>query len=186
MSGFTAEKELRAVVSGLRGQRLAEVVYYPLASGTDGREIEQWDFGDWHTPTMGVELITDIGHRYSAIWIWDNTFTCYGLEVFQQPMTDFLTSLGAPWGSVAVPASDHPRWARLINKPIHADTCWDSFDEVRVSTAVRLGSGTTVVWIAAGRPADPESATTFHLNTDDVMVVFTSEIATQAGIPASS
>lgn len=174
------------MVSGLRGQRLADVVYYPLATGDDGRVAEQWDYGGWHTPTMGVELITDIGHRYSAIWIWHNTFTCYGLELFRQPMTDFLTSLGDPWGSVAVSVSDHPRWTGLIGKLIHADICWDSFDATRVPTAVRLGFGTTEVWIAAGRTADPESAVMFHLCTDDVMVVFTSEIATQAGIPESN
>lgn len=154
MSGFTAEKNLRAVVSGLRGQRLADVVYYPLASEEDdGWVTEQWDFGDWHEPTMGVELTTDVGHRYSAIW--NNAFTCYGLEVFRQPMTDFVR-IGPSWGAVAV--SDHPRWAGLIGqKLIHVDTCWDTdpFGTVRVPTAVRLGTRAAEVWIAVGRPAEP-------------------------------
>ncbi|ONM46226.1 hypothetical protein B0T44_19820, partial [Nocardia donostiensis] len=51
-----AEKHLEAVVAELRGQHLADVMYYPLTIGDDGRLAEKWDFGDWHEPTMGVEL----------------------------------------------------------------------------------------------------------------------------------
>ncbi|WP_327149293.1 hypothetical protein [Nocardia sp. NBC_01329] len=178
----TAEKHLEAVVADLRGQRLADVVYYPLTTGDDGRCPGEWDFGDWHEPTMGVELLTGSGHRYSAIW--NNTFTEYGLEIFPKPMTDFL--LVGPGGSVAVPVSDHPRWAGLIGENIvAAEICWDHDPSgaVRVPSAIRLGLRETAVWIAAGRSSDPGSEAGFYLGTDDIMVVFSQEMASQTGIP---
>ncbi|MEU6192016.1 hypothetical protein [Nocardia sp. NPDC047038] len=57
-----------------------------MAIGDDGRLAEEWDFGDWHEPTMGVELAFHSGRRYSAIW--NNTFIEFGLEVFPKPMVD--------------------------------------------------------------------------------------------------
>ncbi|MEU2030649.1 hypothetical protein [Nocardia amamiensis] len=45
---LTAERQLEAVVAELRGQRLAEIMYYPLTIDDDGRLAEEWDFGDWH------------------------------------------------------------------------------------------------------------------------------------------
>lgn len=165
----------------LRGHRLADVVYYPLSIDNEGRP-DNWDFGDWHEPTMGVELITDNGHRYSAIW--NNTFTEYGLEIFPRPMTDFV--LGGPGGSVAVPVSDHQHWAGLIGKTIiAADICWDHDPRatIRAPSAIRLGFRGSAIWIAAGIAAPPESATNFWLGTDDVMVVFTPELSAQIGIP---
>lgn len=157
-------------------------MYYPLTTGDDGRLAEEWDFGDWHEPTMGVELTFRNGDRYSAIW--NNTFTEYGLEIFPRPMVDFL--LMAPGGSVAVPVSEHPHWAGLIGKKIiAADICWDCDPSgtIRVPSAIRLGFRGTAVWIAAGRSADTGPATSFWLGTDDVMVVFTPEMSSQTGIP---
>lgn len=180
----TAEKHLEAVVAELRGRHLADVVYYPLTIGDDGRLAEEWDFGDWHEPTMGVELIIHNGRRYSAIW--NNTFTEYGLEVFPKPMVDFL--LAAPGGSVAVPVSDHPHWAGLIGKKIiTADICWDHDPSgaIRVPSAIRLGFRGTMVWIAAGCSVDAGPATSFRLGTDDIMVVFAPETSSQMGIPES-
>lgn len=177
------EKNLRAIVAGLRGQRLADVVYYPLATG--GITMEEWDFGSWHEPTMGVELITDTGCRYSAIW--NDSFELYGLEVFPGPMTEFLTHIGEPGGTVPVSVSDHPCWTGLIgNKIIAADICWDDTapEGVSLPLAVGLASRGSVVWIAVGRSADPGSAMSFYLGTDEVMVVFTSDVAAEAGIPA--
>ncbi|MGK8552930.1 hypothetical protein [Nocardia gipuzkoensis] len=168
----------------LRGQRLAEIVYYPLTIDDDGRLAEEWDFGDWHQPTMGVELITHIGYRYSAIW--NNNFTEYGLEIFPKPMIDFL--LVGPGGSTAVPVSDHPRWAGLLGKKIiAADICWDHDPRgtIRAPSAIRLGFRRNTVWIAAGVSVDTGSATSFWLGTDDVMVVFTPEMSKQIGIPES-
>jgi hypothetical protein len=177
------ERHAEEVVAELRGQRLAEIVYFPLAIDDNGRP-EDWDFGDWHEPTMGVELTFHSGHRYSAIW--NNTFTEYGLEVFPQPMIDFL--LMGPGGSVAVPVSDHPRWAGLVGrKVIAADLCWDSDPgrTIRVPSAVRLGFRGTAVWIAAGCSVDAGPATSFRLGTDDVVVAFSPEMSSRIGIPES-
>ena len=133
---------------------------------------------------MGVELVTDAGRHYSAIW--NNSFDTYGLEIFPEPMTKFRVSIGEPSGSVAVSVSDHPRWAGLVgNKLTAAAICWDEapFDPaVQLPVAVRLNSREAAVWIVAG-VAGQGSGRSFCLGTDDVMVVFTSEVATQAGIP---
>ncbi|OQS13383.1 hypothetical protein B0T36_19980 [Nocardia donostiensis] len=179
-----AEKHLEAVVAELRGQHLADVMYYPLTIGDDGRLAEKWDFGDWHEPTMGVELTFHSGHRYSAIW--NNTFTEYGLEIFPKPMIDVL--LVAPGGSVTVPVSDHRHWVGLIGKKIiAADICWDHDPSgtIRVPSAIRLGFRGTAVWIAAGCSVDTGPATSSRLGTDDVIVVFTREMSSQTGIPES-
>ncbi|MEV6430878.1 hypothetical protein [Nocardia sp. NPDC051463] len=175
-STSSAEKHLEAVVATLRGQRLVEVVYYPLPIDDAAPLAAGWDFGDRHEPTMGVELITDLGHRYSAIW--HNTFDEYGLEIFPKSMTDFL--VGGPGGSAAVPVSDHPHWAGLIGREIAAEICWDHDPNgtARVPSAIRLG----FVWIAAGCSVGTGSAASFWLGTDDVMVVFTPELASRIGI----
>ncbi|MEU7769431.1 hypothetical protein AB0B25_30695 [Nocardia sp. NPDC049190] len=179
-----AEKHLEAVVAELRGQRLADVVYCPLAIGDDGRLAEEWDFGDWHEPTMGVELAFHSGRRYSAIW--NNTVIEFGLEVFPKPMVDcLLVALG---GCVVVPVSDHPHWAGLIGKKIiAADICWDhdSSGAILGPSAIRLGFRGTAVWIAAGCSVNTGSAAGFRLGTNDVMVVFTPEMSSQIGIPES-
>lgn len=180
MSG--SAESLEAIVAELRGRRLADVTYYPLTIGDDGELAGEWDFGDWHEPTMGIELIFRSGHRYSAIW--NNTFGEYGLEIFPKPMSGFL--LIAPGGSVAVPVSDHPDWAGLIGKKvIAADISWnhDPGTAVRVPSAIRLGFREATVWIAAGRSAGSGPAATFRLGTDDVMVVFSPEMSLRAGIP---
>ena len=73
---------------------------------------------------MGVELVTDAGRIYSAIW--NNSFDTYGLEIFLEPITKLLVSIGEPRGSVAVSVSDHPRWAAVIGKELTAAAIyWD-------------------------------------------------------------
>ncbi|MFI5717864.1 hypothetical protein [Nocardia sp. NPDC051750] len=185
-SSEIAAEQLEATVAQLREQHLADVVYYVLSEGDNGELPEEWDFGDWHVPTMGVELITDSGQHYSMIW--DHTFTYYALETYPKPMTEILTA-GRPWGSMAVPVSGHPEWVKLIGQEIvTADICWakDPLGTVREPVAVHLGLRDSAVWIIAGRPADPGAASEFSLGTDDVLVVFTPEMAARAGIPDSA
>jgi hypothetical protein len=182
-SSDIAAEQLEATVAQLLGQRLADVVYYVLSEGDDGELPEEWDFGDWHVPTMGVELITESGRHYSMIW--DHTFVYYALETYAKPMSEILT-VGRPWGSMAVPVSAHPEWARLIGQEVvAADICWDkdTLGTIWAPASVRLGFRGSAVWIAAGRDADPGSPLEFYLWTDDVMVVFTPEMAIRAGIP---
>jgi hypothetical protein len=168
----------------LRGACVTAVVYYPLTGGDDGTVVEEWDFGPWHQPTMGVELITDDGSHFSAVW--GSSFDHYGLEVFPEPMTHFLTRIGEPAGSAAVTVTDHPRWARLVGATlVSADIAWseDLGDTDRLPVAIRLRSSEATVWIAVGRPAVWPPTGDYYLCTDDVMVVFTHECATEVGIP---
>ncbi|MBO4272326.1 hypothetical protein [Microbispora triticiradicis] len=41
------------------------------------------------------------------------------------------------------------------------------------------------MWIAACRPADWPPGDVYHLGTDDVIVVFTTEFAAKVGIPVT-
>lgn len=41
--------------------------------------------------------------------IWDNSFGCYGLELYDRPINGFLARVGEPWGFALLPVSDHPR-----------------------------------------------------------------------------
>ncbi|MEU6427624.1 hypothetical protein ABZ860_17180 [Microbispora sp. NPDC046973] len=169
----------------LRGSRIRRVVYYPLTCGEDGRDVEDWDFGPWHQPTMGVELCTDGGACFSAVW--GSSFDHYGLELFPEPMTAHLRRIGEPYGPAAVEVTGHPRWSSLVGRAVTCvDIVWSEDHEsgIRVPDAIRLCSRDGAVWIAAGRPAQwPPGEVYHHLGTDDVMVVFTAEFAAKAGIP---
>ncbi len=154
-------------------------MYYTFSAIEDAALAEEWDFGDWHEPTMGVELITSAGRRYSAIW--NDTFNDFGIEIFPKPMDEFLGGT-----VVAVPVSDHHRWTGLIGKKIiAADICWRHYPDTAIPTplAIRLGFRKGVVWIAAGISHNQGSSTNFQLGSDDVMVVFTQEMSSQIGIP---
>jgi hypothetical protein len=167
----------------LRGRRVRRVVYYPLTGGEDGCEVEDWDFGPWHQPTMGVELFTDDGACFSAVW--GNSFNHYGLEVFPEPMTTHLTLMGEPYGPALVEVTDHPRWSSLVGRTLtHVGIAWseDPTGGIRVPDAIQLCSRERTVWIAAGRPADWPPGEKYHLGTDDVMVIFTVECAGKVGI----
>lgn len=187
------EYRLEAVVAQLSGQCLSAVVYYPLTAH-DGLDAENWDFGDWHEPAMGVELITDAGQHYSAIW--NNSFFDYspdafdyGLEVFAEPMTTFLPIIGEATGIGAVSVSEHPYWSPMLASPlVTAHICWAS--RHRTPLALQLGTRYGDVWIAAGRsyeldptPTEPDPVWNFDLGIDDVMVIFTAAVAARAGIP---
>jgi hypothetical protein len=167
----------------LRGRRVRRVVYYPLTGGEDGCEVEDWDFGPWHQPTMGVELFTDDGACFSAVW--GNSFDHYGLEVFPEPMTTHLALVGEPYGPALVEVTDHPRWSSLVGRTLtHVGIAWseDPKGGIRSPDAIQLCSRERTVWIAAGRPADWPPGETYHLGTDDVMVIFTVECAGKVGI----
>jgi hypothetical protein len=133
---------------------------------------------------MGVELITDRGDRFSAVW--GSSFDHYGLEVFPGPMTRHLVNIGKPGSSQLVDVTAHPRWAGLVgHRIVSADIAWEEvpIGAVRLPVSLRIRSRQAAVWIAAGRPATWPPGETYHLGTDDVMVIFTREFATKVGIP---
>ncbi len=186
MSSALTAAEYESTVALLRGRCIQRVIYYPLMSGEDGCEVEDWDFGPWHQPTMGVELLTGDGARFSAVW--GSSFEHYGLELFLQPITAHLVRIGEPGGSAEVDVTDHFRWSSLIDRKLtRADIVWSEDREggIRLPVAIRLCSKERTVWIAAGRPVDWPPGDVYHLGTDDVMVVFTPEFAAKAGIPVS-
>ncbi|WP_433513941.1 hypothetical protein ACQP2T_62080 [Nonomuraea sp. CA-143628] len=187
MSSLLTAVEYERTAAMLRGRRIRRVVYYPLMGGEDGCDVEEWDFGTWHQPTMGVELSTDDGACFSAVW--GSSFDHFGLEVFPEPMTAHLRMIGEPWGSTAVDVTDHPRWSSLVDRKLTCvDIAWSQDPEsyLRKPDAIRLCSREKAVWIAAGSPAAWPPTDVYYLGTDDVMVVFTAEFAGKVGIPSVS
>ncbi|MFD3455424.1 hypothetical protein ACFWVC_25030 [Streptomyces sp. NPDC058691] len=180
------EDEYERSVESLRGARLVEVTYYPLSCGDDGTEVEEWDFGVWHEPTMGVGLLAENGTRYSAVW--GHSFDYYGLEVYREPMSNHLTMIGQPGGTPAVVVTDHPSWSGLIGVPlVGADILWSEGDSgVRLPVAVELRAPAATAWLVSGRSVQWPPDGRFWLGTDDVMTVFTHESAAAVGLSPGS
>lgn len=182
---MTAESYER-LVAGLSGRMVLKVDYFVLMTGDEGNEPDEWDYGTWHEPTMGIELTVDPGVTYSATW--NHTFGHYGLELYQAPMSDRLLNIGNPGSSARVSVTDHPLWAGIIAAPI--ESCrilWSDPEHgpvTRIPEAIHLQTITGQVWIAAGRAADYPPNGRFQLCTDDVLVVFDTETATRAGLKA--
>lgn len=177
-----SKDEYERSAESLRGTRLVEVTYYPLSCGDDGKDVEEWDFGSWHQPTMGVGLLAENGTRYSAVW--GHSFDYYGLEVFREPISSRLTMIGQPGGTPAVVVTDHPSWSGLIGVPlVGADILWSESDSgLRLPLAVELRAPTATAWLVSGRPAQWPPDGRFWLGTDDVMTVFTHETAAAVGL----
>ncbi|MEV0625952.1 hypothetical protein [Nonomuraea wenchangensis] len=185
MSSLLTAVEYERTAAMLRGRRIHRIVYYPLTGGEDGCDVEEWDFGTWHQPTMGVELSTDDGACFSAVW--GSSFDHFGLEVFPEPMTAHLRMVGESGGPAAVDVTDHPHWSSLVSRKLTCvDIAWchDPGSGLRTPYAIRLCSREKAVWIAAGSPAEWPPTEVYRLGTDDVMVVFTAEFAAKVGIPA--
>ncbi|WP_405063515.1 hypothetical protein OG474_18220 [Kribbella sp. NBC_01505] len=176
------EDEYRRTVESLSGVRLMEVTYYPFAGGDDGNKIDDWDFGAWHEPTMGVGLRTEDGTRYSAVW--DSSFGDYGLELLREPMSSQLLRIGEPGSPAEVAVTDHPAWSAFIGVPlVGAEILWsDSGQGLRVPTAVELRAPDSTAWLIAGRSAQWPPDGRFFLGTDDVMTVFSHEFASTIGL----
>ncbi|MGI5340680.1 hypothetical protein ACQEVS_26440 [Streptomyces sp. CA-181903] len=150
--------------------------------GDDGTEIEEWDFGAWHQPTMGIGLLAENGTQYSAVW--GRGFGDYGLEIFREPMVGLLVVIGQPGGPAAVAVTGHPSWSGLIGVPlVGAEIHWAEDDsEIRVPVAVELRAPAATAWLVSGRPAQWPPDGRFHLGTDDVMTAFTNEAVTAMGL----
>lgn len=177
------EDEYERTVESLRGTRLAGVTYYPLSCGDKGAEVEGWDFGAWHQPTMGVGLLAESGVHYSAVW--GSSFDHHGLEIFREPMSSHLTMIGQPGGPSAVAVTEHHAWSGLIGAPlVGAEIIWSEGDSgTRLPVAVELRAPAATAWIVAGRPTHWPPDGHFFLGTDDVMTVFTPSLALAVGLP---
>ncbi|GAA1580655.1 hypothetical protein GCM10009678_74200 [Actinomadura kijaniata] len=174
------------LAADLRGQTVLTVDYFVLMAGDEGTTPDEWDYGAWHEPTMGIELTMDPGFTYSATW--NHTFGHYGLELYRAPISDFVINIGNPGGSARVTVTDHPSWASILASPIESCHILWSDQElgpgIPIPEAVHLRTATGQAWIVAGRSADYPPNGRFHLCTDDVLAAFDAETATQIGLKA--
>jgi hypothetical protein len=164
-------------LASLRGIRIAAVEYALMTGSDQGEDAPlTWDYGMWHEPTHGCRLVTDLGVVFA--FTWGATFGCYGLEVVDRPIEEYLVNIGEPYGPAVLPVGGHPRWQGLLGREI-VDTelgwiQWVSGDPTPYWVRPDLGpdesSGSTPqsVWIAAGRWGGDR----FLCGTDDVTVIF--------------
>ncbi|WIM99766.1 hypothetical protein ACTOB_003428 [Actinoplanes oblitus] len=167
--------ELKAAEKALVGRRIAEVVYYGLGPGSG-----EWDFGSWHRPVMGVELVLDDGSSYSVVW--DCGFGNCSLHLYASPMSEHLHLEGEGSGSRWT-VQDHDRWKQLLTAPViesrliwHTDlTDWGQ----TAPAALRLGFPAGDVWIIAAMQSQNDS---WWIGADEVIVAFTRDMVTQIGV----
>ncbi len=129
---------------------------------------------------------------------WANTFHPYGVEVFSEPITNFLVL--SDEGPERWTVTGSPEWRSRIGHPIlAADTHWERLDfgSARDSTgrivapaetfelpvALRLDFAVGPVWFVVGIPTDDGGV---FIPGDEIMVVFTSEAMLRLGFPAGS
>lgn len=163
---FTVQEHEQNVAS-LDGRRLTEVRYHPL-SLVDEPGVEEWDFGTWHQPTMGVELQYGPDAVFSAIW--DRSFgTEYSVELRAGSIDEFLV----PEARRPVELTAHPRWAPFIGPALEASAVWaDGGADGRVPAGLALSGDSAELWIIAACPTTWPPTDHFSVGTDDVMVVF--------------
>ena len=182
---LTAESYER-LVADLRGCAILAVDYFVLMVGEEGTDPDEWDYGAWHEPTMGVELTVDDGSIYTATW--GHAFDYYGLELYAAPMSDFLSYLGQPGGTARIEATGHPLWAEVLSTPIESariQWCGEEHGApTPVPEALHVKTATGQVWIAVGRSAVYPPDGRIYLGTDDVLVTFDVETAAQARLLA--
>lgn len=178
--------EYEAVVGQLVGRQIEKTTYYGLHDYNDS--IEDWDYGDWHYPVMGVELTMTDAEVYSAVW--GSSFAHYGLEIFPSPMSIHLRNVGEPDGPPMWDVTAHPRWVNLTRQPItRAQILWDEsvgdLGPVRCPNAVRLDLPTGSAWLVAAAPAWPDLEA-FWVGTDEVIVGFSENFARDLGLASGS
>lgn len=188
-----ARRRLERSAADLVGQRIPGVTYWDLAHS--GPESRAWDYGDWHHAVMGVELQVESG---PVCVLWTDTFYTYGVEIFSEPISNFLR-LGAEgpegWG-----VEDHEFWRARTGSPVLGSALfWERFevgpgyrlsDNARVSepascdvpVALRIDFAAGPVWMVAAQPGEPDVDNVF-VGGDEIMVVFSAERMRTIGFP---
>ncbi len=179
--------------AALAGRRVLGVTYCDIHNFSD--EPREWDFGDWHHAVMGVELVTDQG---PASVIWTDRFFPYGVEVFEDPISQHL--LLGPEGPEGWTVSSHPFWRERAGSTVRrTDTLWEQIevgpgirqgDGVRLSEprtyrvpgALRLDFDAGPVWMVAGIPQWSDVDRVF-VPGDEVLVVFSADRMRRIGFP---
>jgi hypothetical protein len=139
----TTEQNERTAAQ-LTGQ-LIESVRYFLLWVSDDQAPWQWDFGVWHQPTMGVELVTERGDTFSLIWSQCDEWG-FGVDLFDVPMAVHLIDEAAEsW----VDVSDHLAWAKVVGHSVAVDFLWNDCGTGRppCAEAVKLATDAGALWI---------------------------------------
>ena len=173
----TAENE--RVASRLSGQCIVLVRYYLLWI-TEYQQPWEWDFGVWHQPTMGVELVTDANETFSAAWSQYDEWG-FGVDLYHVPISMYLLPEAADsW----VDASEHPAWSPIVGRPIQVSFIWNDFGTGRppCPEAVKIASDTAAAWIIAAGWERRESRLSIQLGMDDLMVIFDEKFTETLGL----
>jgi hypothetical protein len=172
-----AAGDYERLVAELPGKTIVGVDYFVLCGGEEVTEPEDWDYGGWHQPTMGVELLMADGEKYSAVW--DHTFEYYGIELYRSPITDHVVTPEEGGTTARCTLTVNPAWAGLIGEPIESAAIqWDADEahpELFLPLAIRLRTAKGEVWIGVGALAGVAADAPFRLGTDDVFVAFDAE-----------
>jgi hypothetical protein len=139
-----------AAARDLTGSLVIEVVYYGFPAAD-----EDWDHGQYHDATMGVELACPDGRRFVACW--GDAFGRFGLELMAGTASD--TFRNSPRSS---DFSAHRWWAPFARSAVSAQIMWrDGYvdrteDEPGgpAPVAITLSTGQHVVWVAAAEQTD--------------------------------
>jgi len=171
--------ENKRVAARLTGDRIAAVWYFLLSAGDD-REPPEWDFGVWHQPTMGVQVSTEQGGVFSAMWSQYQEWG-FGVDLFDSPAADRLAA-GGLWCQVNV--SDHPAWIPLLGRAVTASFRWNDFGTGRppCPEAVKLASSAASLWIITAGWERRESKLSVQLGLDDLVVIFDDRFASALGL----
>lgn len=174
-NSFTTRSSLSAAADDLTGSLVSGVTYYGFSFwGQD------WDHGQYHDATMGVELACPDGRRFVACW--GDAFGHFGLELIAAAAADVFGN-----SPESRDFSPHEWWAPFARRPVTADVAWrsgyaDTDDPAPV--AVSLSCGQHRVWIAAAARDDtsPASGSGFLLGMDAVLVTADRDFAQSIGL----
>jgi hypothetical protein len=189
----SARDDFDRTMTGLAGIRIEDIAYWDIHNFSD--LPREWDFGDWHHAVMGVELKTSAG---PVSVLWTNTFFPYGVEVFREPITDFLNVRDE--GPERWTVTGSSEWGSRVGQPIlSVETHWETLEigpapdstertaapaeTVELPVALRLDFPAGPVWFVVGVPTDGGGV---FIPGDEIMVVFTSEAMLRLGFPTGS
>jgi hypothetical protein len=173
----TYEKCL-ATAERLVGQSLTKIVYVRL--WYEGRADFRYDYGDWHWPEVGVEVTTDQGLPFHAIW--SSEVASFDMTLAVGPISDHWRPLReVPEGLHVLDVSNDGRWRPFLNRPLQdvAITTWEVGGfrgPVGVPIAVRLSVPGHSAWIVEAQPKNAMVTAleqdNFYLGMDEVIVIF--------------
>jgi hypothetical protein len=173
-----AENEQAAAM--LSGQVIGCVRYFPLPvyDGDDTPTPGDWDFGVWHEPAMGVELVTGSGQVFSATWgqyEWG-----FGVDLLAGPMSEHLIADQ----QIAVDVSSSQSWTAILGKTVTARFLWDDYgnDLAPCPEALVLDTDRHAAWIIAAGWERQQGRTCIQLGLDDLLVVFDEKFARALGL----